>query len=591
MCKNWRSMNKKETGHSFSKGAIIITLGMLAVKFFGAFFKVPLMSILGGEGSGYFTGAYDLYNPIYALSTAGLPIAISRVVSENVALNRFKDVRKIRRISVPIFFITGTVGFILIIIGAFIYSKLSKTPDSIYSTFMLAPTLLFSCLTSSYRGYYEGLRNMTPTAVSEVVESLGKCVFGLSLSYFTIFIGKREYLLNNTIFGIHYDPITAEGKLLSFASAAAILGVAISSFIGFLYMRTRYKVKGDNISKESLIYSPKAQSFDYILKSILKVAIPIGIGAIIMNLSGVIDSILIKRRLFDISLKSINELTKIYGSLIPQDVISRGNIHVFLSGCFGYTSTVVMFIPTIAQGIAISTLPTVTRAWTLKNKKEIKNNIEKILKISSIISIPMGLGLSSLSYQIMDLIYNTLHKGEHISEIFISSQIMSIFGIASIFISLSTPICSMLQAIGRADLPVKILSIGMIIKVFLNYILVGIPSINIRGACIGTFVCYVFIFICSIVCLCKNTKIRINLLNTFFKPLVSGIICAISSSLFFKMFNTLIPSKISTIFAILFASLIYFSFIFIFKTLTEDDLKSTKITRKFLKIFKKMKFI
>ena len=584
-------MNKKEMGHSFSKGAIIITLGMLAVKFFGAFFKIPLMSILGGEGSGYFTGAYDLYNPIYALSTAGLPIAISRVVSENVALNRFKDVKKIRRISVPIFFVTGTIGFILIIIGAFIYSKLSKTPDSIYSTFMLAPTLLFSCMTSSYRGYYEGLRNMTPTAVSEVIESLGKCIFGLSLSYLTIFIGRREYLLYDTLFGIHYDPITAEGKLLSFASAAAILGVAISSFVGFLYIRTRYKLKGDNIPKESIIYSPKARSFNSILKSILSVAIPIGIGAIIMNLSGVIDSILIKRRLFDISLKSIDKLINIYGSLIPQDVISRGNIHVFLSGCFGYTSTVVMFIPTIAQGIAISTLPTVTRAWTLKNKREIRSNIEKILKMSSIISIPMGLGLSSLSYQIMDLIYNTLHNGEHISEVFISSQIMSIFGIASIFISLSTPICSMLQAIGRADLPVKILSIGMIIKILLNYVLVGIPSINIRGACIGTFVCYVFIFICSIISLCKNTKIRINLLNTFFKPLASGIICAISSNLFFKLFSALMPIKVSTIFSIVFAALVYFIFIFVFKTLTEDDLKSTRITKKFLKVFKKMRFI
>ena len=584
-------MNKKEMGHSFSKGAIIITLGMLAVKFFGAFFKIPLMSILGGEGSGYFTGAYDLYNPIYALSTAGLPIAISRVVSENVALNRFKDVRKIRKISVPIFFLTGTVGFFLIIVGAFIYSKLSKTPDSIYSTFMLAPTLLFSCLTSSYRGYYEGLRNMTPTAISEVVESIGKFIFGLSLSYLTIFVGKREYSLYGTLFGIHYDYVIAEGKLLSFASAAAILGVAISSFVGFLYIRTRYKIKGDSISQEHLMNSPCERSYNYILKSILKVAIPIGIGAIIMNLSGVIDSILVKRRLFDISLNSIDELVNIYGSLIPQDVISRGNIHVFLSGCFGYTSTVVMFIPTIAQGIAISTLPTVTRAWTLKNKRDIKNNIEKILKMSSIISVPMGLGLSSLSYQIMDLIYNTLHKGEHVSEVFISSQIMSIFGVASIFISLSTPVCSMLQAIGRADLPVKILSIGMIIKIILNYILVGIPSINIRGACIGTFVCYIFIFICSIFCLCKNAKIRINLLNTFLKPLVSGIICANSSSFFFSIFSKLIPSKVSTILSILLSSIVYFSFILIFKTLTEDDLKSTKITKKFIKIFKKMKFV
>ncbi len=584
-------MENKQIGHSFEKGAFIITLGMLAVKFFGAFFKVPLMSILGGEGSAYFTGAYDLYNPIYALSTAGLPIAISRVVSENVALNRFRDVRKIRRVSVPIFFITGSIGFIFIIIGAFVYSKLSKTPDSIYSTFMLAPTLLFSCLMSSYRGYYEGLRNMTPTAVSEVIESVGKCVFGLSLSYLTLFVGRKEYESNGTLFGIHYDRITADGKLLSFASASSILGVAISSFLGFMYMYLRYRTKGDNISIEMIQNSPKPKSFSKILRSILKVAIPIGLGAIIMNLSGVIDSVLVKRRLYDISNRSIDDLLNVYGALIPQDVIHRGNIHVFLSGCFGYTSTIAMFIPTISQGISISTLPMMTAAWTLKDNRKVKKNVEKILKISSIISIPMGLGLSSLSFQIMDLIYNTLHKGEHLSEVIVGSQIMSIFGIGAIFISLSTPICSMLQAIGRADLPVKILSFGMIIKIILNYILVGIPRFNIRGACIGTLVCYIFIFVCSLFALCKNAKIKINLGKSFLKPFLSGIICAISSKLFYNMFSILLSNKISTIFSIVSSAIVYIIFIFLFKSVTEDDLKSTRIAKKFLKVFKKFKFV
>ena len=152
-------------GDSFAKGAFIITLGMLAVKFFGAIFKIPLMSILGGEGSAYFVGAYNFYSPIYALSTAGLPIAISKLVAENAALGRFRDVRKIRRVSIPIFLVTGTIGFLLVAIGSFVYAKVSKAPDAVYSVIMLAPALLFSCLMSSHRGYYEGLRNMTPTAV------------------------------------------------------------------------------------------------------------------------------------------------------------------------------------------------------------------------------------------------------------------------------------------------------------------------------------------------------------------------------------------------------------------------------------------
>ena len=168
---------------------------------------------------------------------------------------------------------------------------------------------------------------------------------------------------------------------------------------------------------------------------------------------------------------------------------------------------------------------------------------------------------------------------------------MSIFGIGAIFISLSTPICSMLQAIGRADLPVKILSFGMIIKIILNYILVGIPRFNIRGACIGTLVCYIFIFVCSLFALCKNAKIKINLGKSFLKPFLSGIICAISSKLFYNMFSILLSNKISTIFSIVSSAIVYIIFIFLFKSVTEDDLKSTRIAKKFLKVFKKFKFV
>lgn len=585
-------INDNQHGHSFAKGAAIITLGMLAVKFFGAVFKIPLMSILGGEGSGYFIGAYNLYNPIYALSTAGLPIAISKIVSENVALNRFKDVKKIRRLSVPIFLMTGSIGFILIILGSFVYAKLSKAPDSIYSILMLAPALLFSCLMSSYRGYYEGLRNMTPTAVSEVIESVGKIIFGLSLSYLTIWIGHSEYMKKGSVFGIYFpNQVQANGKILSLASAAAILGIAISAFVGYLYINIRYKIKGDNITKDQIINSPKSRSSGYILKSILKVALPVGLGAIVMNLAGVVDSILIQRRLADIALTSMDKLKYIYGDLLPNDAVLRNNVHIFLSGCFGFTSTIVMFLPTISQGLAISTLPTVTAAWTLGKQREIKKSIEKILKITSIISVPMGLGISSLAYPIMDLIYNTLHAGEHIGEICIGSQIMAISGLGAIFIALSTPVCSMLQAIGRADLPLKILSLGVLIKIFLNYFLVGIPEINIQGAGIGTLACYLFVFTVALGALCKNAKVRINLVSVLFKPFIAGIICAISANLFHKLFCSFVPYKISTLIAISLSAMVYFIAVFFMKIVTKDDLESSNKTKKLVELFEKFNLV
>jgi stage V sporulation protein B len=579
-------------GDSFAKGAFIITLGMLAVKFFGAIFKIPLMSILGGEGSAYFVGAYNFYSPIYALSTAGLPIAISKLVAENAALGRFRDVRKIRKVSIPIFLVTGTIGFLLVAIGSFIYAKVSKAPDAVYSVIMLAPALLFSCLMSSHRGYYEGLRNMTPTAVSEVIESLGKIIFGLSLSYLTIWLGSREYQKKGTIFGVHYENIVqAKGKILAFASAAAILGVAISAAVAFLYISMRYKIKGDSITNEELANAPRPKRFRDILREIIKISLPVGFGAIVMNLAGVIDSVLIQRRLAHVVANSLDKLKNIYGALIPQEALIRNNVHLFLSGCFGFTSTIAMFLPTIAMGLAVSTLPSVTTAWTLGDKKNIRKSIEKILKITSIISIPMGFGISSLALPILDLIYNTLHSGEHVGEIFIGSQIMTVSGIGAIFIAFSMPICSMLQAIGRADLPLKILSVGVLIKIFLNYILVGIPEINIQGAAVGTLVCYIFVFTLSLIALCRNTKIKINFMSIFIKPCVAGIVCAFSANLFYKILYKIINLKLTTILSIILSAIVYFIMIFLLKIITKQELESDRRTKKFSKIFKKLKFM
>ena len=394
-------INDNQHGHSFAKGAAIITLGMLAVKFFGAVFKIPLMSILGGEGSGYFIGAYNLYNPIYALSTAGLPIAISKIVSENVALNRFKDVKKIRRLSVPIFLMTGSIGFILIILGSFVYAKLSKAPDSIYSILMLAPALLFSCLMSSYRGYYEGLRNMTPTAVSEVIESVGKIIFGLSLSYLTIWIGHAEYMKKGSVFGIYFpNQVQANGKILSLASAAAILGIAISAFVGYLYINIRYKIKGDNITKDQIINSPKSRSSGYILKSILKVALPVGLGAIVMNLAGVVDSILIQRRLADIALTSMDKLKYIYGDLLPNEQCAY--IPFRMLRVYFYNSHVFADYISGISNKHSSYGDSCVDSWeTKRNKKKYRKNIEN--NFNYICSNGVGNIFSCVSYNGFDI--------------------------------------------------------------------------------------------------------------------------------------------------------------------------------------------
>lgn len=583
-------IEKKRKSQSFAKGALIMSIGMLLVKVMGAFFKIPLFAILGGEGMGYFNSAYNLYNPIYAFSTAGLPIAISRMVSGDIARERFRDIKKIHKISIPIFILTGSIGMLLMFAGSFIFAKYTHAPGVIYSVFTLAPTVLFACLISTYKGYYEGLHNMIPTAVSEVVESTGKVIFGIGLAYFTVKFAMNEYNSKGTVFGVSYpNERDAHDAVLPFASSAAVLGITIAAAVGYLYMLLKFRIGGDGITREELRQSPKPRTNITLIKMLLSISMPIALGAIIMNIAGVVDALLIQNRINGIMLTSPHLLLNVYDGLIPNGVVERGTTHVFLWGCFGNMSTIAMMVPAISQGISISAMPSVTSAWVQGSKEKIKSSIDTIFKLTCLISIPAGLGLAFMSYPIMDLVYGSMAKQP--SEVYIAARIMSIAGVAVVFNSISTPICTMLQAVGRVDLPVKLLTIGVIIKIIMNYALVGIPVINVQGASIGTLICYAFVSIMGLYFLCKETKIRPDLKSTALKPLFSAICSAVSAYASQGLFSKIIPYKLATILAIIVAILVYIAVLLLTRTLTEGDIKMLPRGEKICKKLKKLHWI
>lgn len=580
-------VNNNKTGQSFAMGALIMAIGMIIVKVAGAAFKVPLSYILGGVGTGYFSTAYTIYTPIYALATAGLPIAISRIVSSDITQKKYKDVRFIHKVSVPLFVITGLVGTILMFILAFPYVKFINSPGSLYSLIALAPTVFFSCLISIYKGYYEGLRNMIPTAISEIIESIGKVVFGVSLAGLIMYFGLQEYKNHSTVFGVYYETESlAKDALLPWASAGAVLGITLGAVAGYLYMLIKYKKTGDHITLEELQESPPARSAKELLKKLLKISIPVALGAAIMNIASAIDATLVQRRLSHIMSYAPEILLNAYRNLIPENVVNSGNTHIFLAGCFGYMNTITMFLPTITQGFAISALPNVTAAWVAKTKEKIQKNIETVLKITSIVSFPLGLGMSVLSYPIMDLVYNTLGKNKDLGEIAVSAQIMSIYAIGIIFVAIGTPLCSILQAVGRADIPLKILTIGVILKVLLNYVLVGIPEINIQGAGIGTLACYLFVCISSLIFLKKETKTNINYLEVFIKPIFSSILCAVSAYTSHGLLTHIISYKLATVISIIISGFVYLISLILTRTVTKSDLESVPKLKRFAKFLR-----
>ncbi len=597
--KHMRSGKQRGSGkkqQSFLHGALILTLSILIVKVVGMLFKVPLNWIITEEGMGYFGTAYNFYSPIFSLATAGFPIAISKMVSESFTRGHYRDIRQIHKASIPIFLVTGITGTLIMFLGSGLYVGIISNPLSRYSMLALSPAILFSCLSSIYRGYYEGLRNMYPTAISEVLEALGKLFLGLSGAYLIMKIGMNEFLSKGTVFGfqvfasngVSATQADASAALIPYAAAAAILGVTIGSAISVLYLYFYHKRHGDGISLEELYASPEPKSVRSIAKTLIKTAIPIGIGAIATNIASLIDTTFLQMRIKNIVDTNPDPMFAMYEGLIPERNISLPDtVPNFLYGCYTNAITLYMLIPSITQAFGISALPSMTSAWTSGDRAEIKKSMEAVLRISALFSIPAGLGMSVLAMPISKLIYGSRDAVE------ITAYVLIIMGVAAIFASINTPLNSMLQAVGRVDIPVKIICVGLLIKILATYVVAGIPQINILGAGCGTLLCYLFAAVASVVCLCRITKIVPNFTSVFLKPFLAAAICAAAAFGVYQLGAAILPqfAKYLTLAAILVACVVYIAALLLLRAISKDDVLMLPKGQKIAKVLEKHNFI
>ena len=580
--------NVKIRRQSFLHGAFILVAAIIIEKIMGAFFKIPLAWILTPVGMGYFTTAFSLYSPLFSLSTAGFPITISRLVSENYVRGRYRDIRQIHKVSIRIFLFLGILSFSIMFFGARPYANytFSSHPENALSAiYALAPAAFFASMLSIYRGYYEGLRNMYPTAISEVIESLCKLLFGLTAAYLIVNSGLKEYAASGTVYGIKMQSVEyAKMATLPYAAAGAIFGVTLGGFIAFIFLLVYHKKNGDGISQEMLHNAPRPLPRKATTLRLIRTAIPIALGSLAVNMSTLVDSTFLQGRIGDVMASHPDVLLGMYKGVITDSAIKLNLVPSFMYGCYGNAITLFMFVPALTQAFGVSALPNVTEAWTQGNPKKIKRSIESVLRIVGMITIPAGIGLSIFSIPIAFLMYN--NNGPEII-----GKVLSVLGIAAIFSATSTPINSMLQAIGRVDLPVKILVIGLAVKIVLNYTLVGIPKINVMGAAYGTLVCYILITVIALYKLSKEAKVKINFIAIFLKPLIASVLSIGAAYLLRQAAVLVISGRLATCGAVFAAVVLYIFFMLRFKALSRHDILMLPKGEKVAKILEKHNWI
>ncbi len=481
---------KKQT---YLKGAMILVLANLSVKVIGALFKIPLANIIHEEGMAIFSTAYNLYACLFVIATAGLPVAVSKMVSSSLARKNHAEVNKIFKAALTLLSLIGIAGALVLFLGAKLFVGYVESPQSYLSVLAIAPAIFFVALLSAFRGYFQGFSDMLPTAISEVAEALGKLVIGLLLAYILMPTG----IVN--------------------ASAGAVLGVTAGTFFALLIMAITY-VSRRKTQPLSQTFGDKARSTKAIFAELAKIAIPITVGAAVMSLTNVIDVIMIRQRLQTIPVDEAmyRTLTEFYGlsaSEVKIGELMRIKPSEILYGSYsGYAIPMFNLPPTIIMSLSMSVVPFISAAFAVKNMGEVKKLSGSTLRITMLFALPCAVGLSVLSQPILTAVYNNAR----------AASMLLILGYAVIFVSLVSVTTAMLQGAGYVGIPVRNMAIGAIVKVATNYFLIAIPACNIGGAPISTNLCYLTIAVLNIVSVGKIMHPDISLSGFIFRPAIAS---------------------------------------------------------------------
>lgn len=579
------SLNKDvKKPQSFLQGSFILLIATALVKVIGALFRIPLGNLMddAGVGMGYYSVAYDLYLPIYSLAMAGLPIAISRMVAENIAKKKYKDVHRTLSVTRKAFWVTGTVSFLLMCAIAYPFAYFTKSIDALPAIFCIVPSLIFCCIMSTYRGYYEGLRNMYPTAISQVIEALGKLILG---------------------YGLAWAVITYTGSLI-YGAAAALLGITLGTAFGALYLVVKYRRQPLAWTNEEWEASPEPKSNRETLKMLIAIAVPVVLGSMVTYVTGFIDVVMVKSQLANVIENHYAYFQGAYPNLIAnciKQIVEESNgalteaavladpaeIQASLSnalyGCYkGYAYSIYNLIPVLTSVLGVSALPVLATSWAKKDKEGTKKNVESMLRTTVLIAFPAGLGIATLAKPILTLLYSN-----HSTVVDVAAPLLTVLGVAAAFAGISIPITNMLQAIGRQKVPVRNMAIGAVLKIVVNFILVGNYKVNMLGAPIGTLCCYVFIAVANFICLVKYSSVMPNIVSTIVKPLVSALLCCAAA---FGV-SGFVGGKLGTLLAIIAAVFVYLVALALLKAIEKDDVLSMPKGEKIAAVLTKLKVI
>ncbi|MDP4144511.1 MAG: polysaccharide biosynthesis protein [Bacillota bacterium] len=507
---------------SLIKGTFILGIAGILAKFLGIFFRWPLVMLIGDEGLGYYQMSYPLY--MFFIATAsGIPVAVSKMVSERNAVGDNEGIIQVLKKAILLMIIIGG-GFsvFLSLFSKQLVSFFNWDQKSYYSLIGIAFAPLIIGIMSAFRGLFQGLQNMSPTAVSQILEQMGRVIVGVGLAY--ILIPK----------GIEYS------------AGGAAFGAAAGGLLGGIYLIRKYvKVK-----KELGVI--KVRNNIDVMGKLLYIAIPISLGAAVGTVMSLIDSILVPQKLLQAGF-DVKRATELYGQLTGK-------------------AFVLVNVPlTLSIALSASLVPIISEAFILGNKKEVERKVQLATRVAMVIGIPSFCGLFFMSDPIFNLIFPGHADG---------ALILKYLSISIPFIVLAQTNTAILQGVGRYRIPVLNLIIACIVKIFVTINLVPIPAFNVYGAVIGTVTAYIIAAILNVTAMTRTLKVKINYYDVIIKPAYAAILMTITVVfIYIYVYNNTMSISISCLAAISIGALVYSILIILFGIFSYAQIKTRLLKR------------
>ena len=492
---------------NFLHGATLLAAATVIVKVIGAVYKIPLQSILGTMGYSYFSSAYDIYTLLLLISTAGLPVAMSRMISEASSLNDHARTRRVYNTSRAIFLIIGAVSTALMMFFCKALANSQEQPDAALAIFCLAPCAFLMSVISTYRGFFQGQGNMLPTSKSQVLEAVLKLGAGL--------VGAVVIL--------------QLGGTISMAAAGAILGVTLSCALSVGYLFWVFH----KTAQPEMLEQRQPGFCGVTAKKLLAIAIPITIGAAGLQLLIVTETSLYMNQLVDLLDQGLlqGELVDSIRAEVLERAAAAGQtlttaelhsrIAASMKGIYNFGQTIYNLPNSLITPITISIIPAITSSLTLGDNRAVKATSESASRITGLLSLPCAIGLMVLSKPIMGLLGG--YTGVQLD---FAALLLSLLGISVFMRAVVLFTNSLMQANGHANIPVVNMLVIGAIRMVLVYVLTGNAAIGLIAVpaltALGNFATAVLNLICLAKVVPQKSAIARNLLRPLLPALLMG---------------------------------------------------------------------